>query len=206
MLAQMSGRNRLMASLLYGTGMRLMDCIRLRVQDIDFDYRQILIRDGKGAKDRRVVLPEKLIPDLQAHLEEVRRLHEEDLEQGFGAVFLPGALAEKYPNAAREWRWQFVFPSARLSVDPRSGELRRHHFHENSLQKAVKKASEQAGISKRVNCHALRHSFATHLLENGYDIRTVQELLGHANVSTTMIYTHVLNRGGMGVRSPLDSI
>jgi len=206
LLGAMNGRQRLMASLLYGTGMRLMDCVRLRVQDIDFEYRQIVIRDGKGKKDRVVPLPERMIEILKAHLKEVHELHRNDLENGGGEVYLPDALARKYPSAAREWGWQYVFPSGRLSVDPRSSKVRRHHIHENGLQKAVKKATAQAGITKRVNCHALRHSFATHLLENGYDIRTVQELLGHADVSTTMIYTHVLNRGGQGVRSPLDSI
>ena len=206
LLGEMNGRQRLMASLLYGTGMRLMDCVRLRVQDIDFEYRQIVIRDGKGKKDRVVPLPERMIEILKAHLKEVQELHRNDLENGGGEVYLPDALFRKYPSAAREWGWQYVFPSGRLSVDPRSGKVRRHHIHENGLQKAVKKATAQAEITKRVNCHALRHSFATHLLENGYDIRTVQELLGHADVSTTMIYTHVLNRGGQGVRSPLDSI
>ncbi|PIE59187.1 MAG: integrase [Desulfobulbus propionicus] len=204
LFAQMEGRQKLMASLLYGTGMRLMDCVRLRVQDIDFGYRQILIRDGKGKKDRVVPLPERLVHLLEEHLKKVHTLHNEDIEKGFGQVYLPNTLNKKFPGAAKEWKWQFVFPSGRLSVDPRSGEIRRHHIHENGLQKAVKKAALAAGITKRVNCHALRHSFATHLLENGYDIRTVQELLGHANVSTTMIYTHVLNRGGKGVQSPLD--
>lgn len=206
LLGQMHGRQKLMASLLYGTGMRLMDCVRLRVQDIDFGYCQIVIRDGKGKKDRVVPLPKRLIEPVKTHLADVQQLHSSDLEKGGGEVYLPDALSRKYPNAAREWGWQYVFPSGRLSVDPRSGKVRRHHLHENGLQKAVKKAAAQARISKRVNCHALRHSFATHLLENGYDIRTVQELLGHADVSTTMIYTHVLNRGGKGVRSPLDSI
>lgn len=206
LLIQMKGKQWLMASLLYGTGMRLMDCVRLRVQDIDFEYRQIVIRDGKGQKDRVVPLPERLMEPLKTNLLEVRELHNEDLSNGHGEVYLPGALARKFPQAAKEWGWQYVFPSVRLSVDPRTGKVRRHHIHENGLQKAVKKASSLTGITKRVNCHALRHSFATHLLENGYDIRTVQELLGHADVSTTMIYTHVLNRGGQGVRSPLDSI
>ena len=205
-LSCMAGRQKLMASLLYGTGMRLMDCVRLRVQDIDFEYRQIVVRDGKGKKDRVVPLPERLINDLKAQLDEVHRVHQADLDQNLGEVYLPNALERKYPNGAREWGWQYVFPSGRLSVDPRTGKTRRHHIHENGLQKAVKKAALQANISKRVNCHALRHSFATHLLESGHDIRTVQELLGHANVSTTMIYTHVLNRGGKGVKSPLDGL
>ncbi|RTZ98290.1 MAG: integron integrase [Deltaproteobacteria bacterium] len=204
LLTAMTGRFHLMASLLYGTGMRLMDCVRLRVQDIDFEYRQITIRNGKGKKDRVVPLPERLIADIRAQLDEARAIHQADRAKGLGEVFLPEALARKYPHAAGEWRWQYVFPSGRLSVDPRSGAVRRHHIHENGLQKAVKKAADRAGITKKVNCHALRHSFATHLLENGYDIRTVQELLGHADLSTTMIYTHVLNRGGRGVKSPLD--
>jgi integron integrase len=165
-----------------------------------------VVRDGKGKKDRVVPLPERLADALKTHLDEVRSLHREDLERGFGDVYLPGALERKYPNGGKEWGWQYVFPSGRLSVDPRTGKTRRHHIHENGLQKAIKKAASQADIAKRVNCHSLRHSFATHLLENGYDIRTVQELLGHANVSTTMIYTHVLNRGGKGVQSPLDGL
>ncbi|WPL16844.1 Tyrosine recombinase XerC [Thiorhodovibrio winogradskyi] len=206
LLAGIGGTQHLMAALLYGTGMRLMECVRLRVQDIDFPYHQILVRDGKGQKDRVVPLPAKLEQPLREQLEKVRDLHEQDLVQGFGEVFLPDALAQKWPNAPKEWIWQYVFPSGRLSVDPRSGKMRRHHVHENGLQKAIKAAAERAGIAKRVNCHCLRHSFATHLLESGYDIRTVQELLGHADVSTTMIYTHVLNRGGQGVRSPLDGL
>jgi integron integrase len=174
------------------------------VLDIDFGYRQILIRDAKGKKDRVVPVPESIQAQLEQQIETVRDLHSGDLESGLGQVFLPGGLARKYPNAGAEFRWQYLLPSARVSTDPRSDTLRRHHLHENSLQKYIKKAAEKAGINKRVNCHALRHSFATHLLENGYDIRTVQELLGHANVSTTMIYTHVLNRPGVSVRSPLD--
>ncbi len=206
LLEQMQGKHHLMASLLYGTGMRLMDCVRLRIQDVDFAYQQIVIRDGKGKKDRVVPLPKRLTEPLEIHLEEVHVLHQKDLLKGFGEVYLPDALARKFPDAAKEWGWQYVFPSGRFSVDPRSNKTRRHHIHENGLQKSVKKAAELAGLTKRVNCHCLRHSFATHLLENGYDIRTVQELLGHANVSTTMIYTHVLNRGGKGVQSPLDGL
>ncbi len=206
LLNRLSGVHHLMASLLYGTGMRLMECVRLRVQDIEFDRNLILVRDGKGQKDRVVPFPNSLREELKHHLQRRRRLYEEDLENGLGEVFLPDALAQKYPAAPKEWIWQYVFSSSRISVDPRSGKSRRHHIHENSLQKAIKKAAESARITKKVNCHALRHSFATHLLESGHDIRTIQELLGHADVSTTMIYTHVLNRGGSGVVSPLDSL
>jgi integron integrase len=206
LLNALEGTQQLMASLLYGTGMRLMEAVRLRVQDVDFAYRQILVRDGKGQKDRVVPLPTRLEAALQEQLSKTRLLHQQDLDQGYGEVFLPDALARKWPNAHKEWIWQYLFPSGRLSVDPRSGKTRRHHLHENGLQKAIKVAAQRAGINKKVNCHCLRHSFATHLLESGYDIRTVQELLGHADVSTTMIYTHVLNRGGQGVRSPLDHL
>jgi integron integrase len=206
LLQRLQGTHGLMAALLYGTGMRLMECIRVRVKDIDFAYRQIVVRNGKGQKDRVVPLPQRPVQALRQHLETVERFHQTDLQQGYGAVFLPHALARKYPQAAREWGWQYVFPSTRLAVDPRSGAIRRHHVHENGLQRAVKNAARQAGLAKSVDCHTLRHSFATHLLEDGYDIRTVQELLGHADVSTTMIYTHVLHRGGKGVRSPLDGL
>lgn len=206
LLESLDGTFGLMAGLMYGTGMRLMECVRLRVQDVDFHYHQILVRDGKGQKDRVVPLPRCLEEPLREQLAKAHALHRSDLEQGYGEVFLPDALARKWPNAAREWIWQYVFPSGRLSVDPRSGKMRRHHMHENGLQKAVKGAAQKAGITKKVNCHCLRHSFATHLLLSGYDIRTVQELLGHADVSTTMIYTHVLNRGGQGVLSPLDGL
>lgn len=205
LLAELHGLQGLIVSLLYGTGMRLMKGLRLRVQDIDFGRNLIVVRRGKGDKDRVAPLPAALVAGLKAHLAEVRALHERDLAEGFGEVLLPHALAAKYPNAAREWHWQFVFPSGRLSVDPRSGKTRRHHLHESAVQKAVKSAARRAGIAKKIGCHTLRHSFATHLLERGQDIRTVQELLGHADVSTTMIYTHVLNRGGMGVVSPLDA-
>ncbi|QHI69916.1 integron integrase [Tichowtungia aerotolerans] len=206
LLAAMSGRNKLMASLLYGAGMRLMECIRLRVQNIDFDNGYILVVDGKGGKDRRVPLPVKLVPELKAHLTAMKAQHDADLTAGFGEVFLPESLARKYPNASKEWIWQYVFPAARLSTDPRSGRRRRHHVSEKNLQKVVKSSAVKAGIPKRVTCHTLRHSFATHLLARGSDIRTVQELLGHADVSTTMIYTHVLNRSGVSGQSPLDTL
>lgn len=203
-LAGLSGTHHLMASLLYGAGLRLMECVRLRVKDLDFDYRQIIVRDGKGEKDRRTIFPQPLMEPLRHHLAKIRLQHEEDVRLGCGSVYLPYALEHKYPNAATEWVWQYVFPAAKLSVDPRTGERRRHHASEDRLQKAVKRAIQEAGVEKRASCHTLRHSFATHLLEDGYDIRTIQELLGHADISTTMIYTHILNRGGRGVRSPLE--
>lgn len=197
---------RIMAGLLYGSGMRLIECIRLRVCDIDFDYQTIIIRDGKGKKDRIVPLPRGLFDDLTNQISTVAKLHKQDLLIGYGGVYLPDALARKYPNAPKELRWQYVFPATKHSVDPRTGVVRRHHIYENNLQKKVKKAADVAGLSKKVNCHSLRHSFATHLLESGADIRTVQELLGHADVSTTMIYTHVLNKPGLLVHSPYDDI
>jgi integron integrase len=200
----LSGTRQLMAKLLYGSGLRLMECVRLRVKDVDFGQHQIVVRDGKGMKDRVTMLPDAIIPSLQEHMEHVKRIHDDDLAKGYGSVYLPFALERKYPNANREWIWQYVFPASKLSKDPRSGSMRRHHVHESSLQRAVRSAAKRAGLNKRVTCHTFRHSFATHLLENGYDIRTVQELLGHKDVKTTMIYTHVLNRGGLAVRSPLD--
>ncbi|EIC30292.1 integron integrase [Methylomicrobium album BG8] len=205
-LSRLTGTHWLIASLLYGTGMRIMECLRLRVQDVDMQRKEILIRDGKGAKDRVTMLPVSLIQPLRTHLVKVRELHRSDLAVGYGAVYLPHALARKYPNAAKEWIWQYVFPAAKLSTDPRSGEVRRHHIQEQAIQRAVKQAARDADLTRAATPHTFRHSFATHLLEGGYDIRTVQELLGHADVSTTMIYTHVLNRGGKGVTSPLDNL
>jgi integron integrase len=205
--AHLLGTPRLMVGLLYGSGLRLMECVRLRVKDVDFGYARILVRDGKGGRDRVTMLPVNLATPLQRHLKIVRAQHEQDLAEGLGEVSLPDALARKYPGAAREWAWQYVFPSNRLSRDPREaegGQRRRHHIDESGLQIAVKKAVRAAGVHKPASCHTFRHCFATHLLENGYDIRTVQELLGHKDVSTTMIYTHVLNKPGLGVKSPLD--
>lgn len=206
LLAIMNDRYRLMAKLLYGCGLRLMECVRLRVKDIDFERNQITVRDGKGMKDRTTMLPEQLKPLLADHLEKVRVIHQEDLKRGWGEVYLPFALERKYRNAAREWAWQYVFPSGKVSKDPRSQKMRRHHIDESALQKAVRYAARSVGLTKPVSPHTFRHSFATHLLENGYDIRTVQELLGHKNLSTTMIYTHVINKGGRGVQSPLDTL
>ncbi len=206
LLAGMDGVYGLIAALLYGTGMRLLECLRLRVQDVEFERNLIMVRRGKGDKDRVVPLPAAVAPRLMEQLEAARRLHEADLAQGLGQVHLPDALAAKYPNAPGEWGWQYVFPSGRLSVDPRGGVARRHHLHEDSVQKALRAAMLRVGIERKASCHSLRHSFATHLLERGHDIRTVQELLGHADVSTTMIYTHVLNRGGVGALSPLDAL
>ncbi len=204
--SHLSGMNRLMIHLMYGTGMRVMECVRLRLLDLDFDYRNILVRCSKGKKDRSVPMPELLLDPLRAQVEAVRQQHLGDLDAGLGSVYLPGALSRKFPNADKELRWQYLFPASRVSEDPRSGIYRRHHIHQTVIQRQIKIAADQAGIGKRVTSHTLRHSFATHLLEAGSDIRTIQELLGHADVSTTMIYTHVAGRGGQGARSPLDRL
>ena len=203
-IAKMKGDYRLMAQIMYGSGLRLMEVLRLRVKDIDFANQQIIVRDGKGGDDRLTLLPSLIIPLLRLQLDQVKATHQKDLQEGYGSVHLPNALAKKYPNANREWIWQYIFPANRLSKDPRSGATQRHHLHESNLQKAVKNAARISKIDKRITPHTFRHSFATHLLEAGYDIRTVQELLGHKDVKTTMIYTHVLNKGPKAVRSPLD--
>ena len=200
-----AGVHRLIATLLYGSGMRLMECMRLRVKDLDFERREIRIREGKGDRDRVTMMPDSIRRELGRHLKIVRDQHDRDTRSGAGWVPLPSALDRKYPYAGREWAWQWAFPATRIHVDPATGRRQRHHLHPSSVQRAVKEAVHRSGIPKRATCHTFRHSFATHLLEAGYDIRTVQELLGHRNVRTTMIYTHVLNRGGLGVRSPADN-
>jgi len=206
LLAHLEGTHRLMAQLMYGTGLRLMECVRLRVKDIDLEQREIMVRDGKGGKDRITMLPEALASPVREHLVRVRSLYRDDRRKELPGVYMPDALARKYPKAGREWGWQWVFPARDLSIDPRTQVRRRHHAHEQALQRAVKRAANAAGIAKPATTHTLRHSFATHLLQSGYDVRTIQELLGHSDVSTTMIYTHVLNRGGKGVISPLDGL
>ena len=205
-LKNLKGTEWIICNLLYGAGLRLIECLRLRTQDIDFTYNQIIVRSGKGDKDRITILPDIMKEVLKARLNDVRKQHLKDLEKGYGNVYLPYALEKKYPNAMQEWGWQYVFPSGDLSVDPRSGMVRRHHLNESAIQKAVKLANKKAGIIKNAGCHTFRHSFATHLLEAGTDIRTIQELLGHSSLDTTMIYTHVTNKGAFGVRSPVDTL
>jgi integron integrase len=206
LLTRMQGAPKLMACLLYGSGLRLLECAQLRVKDVDFERREIRVRDGKGKKDRVVPLPALLVPALLQHLESVRAQHRSDVSAGGGYVALPNALARKYPNAAHEWPWQWLFPATRQYVDAATHQRRRHHLHETVLQRALRQAAVASAIPKRISAHTLRHSFATHLLETGHDIRTIQELLGHRDVATTMLYTHVLNRGALGVLSPLDTL
>ena len=205
-LTNLKGDKWLMASLMYCAGLRLMECLRLRVQDLDFSRNEITVRDGKGAKDRLTMLPESLKKLLQDHLSKIKLIHEKDLTEGWGRVQMPNALDRKYPSAPADWRWQWVFPQENRWKNIKTGEQGRHHIHETILQRAVKEAVRKAGVVKHVGCHTFRHSFATHLLEAGYDIRTIQELMGHKDVATTMIYTHVLNKGGHGIRSPLDGL
>jgi len=202
----MKGVNLLLARLMYGSGLRLMEALRLRVQDVDYEYQQLIIRSGKGDKDRSTILPQRLIQPLKKQIEYARHLHILDLDEGYGSVYLPYALARKYPKADREFIWQFVFPSYKRSREPATGVIRRHHLYEGNLQRAIKQAAYRAGLNKRISSHTLRHSFATHMLESGYDVRTIQELLGHKDLKTTMIYTHVIKRGGKGVKSPIDNL
>jgi len=205
-IALMGGVSQLVVKLLYGSGLRIMEAVRLRVQDIDYNFKQITVRSGKGAKDRITTFPTSVIPLLQNHLAKVRVIHNRDLDQGYGEVYMPYALARKYPNAAKEWNWQYVFPARNLAIDPRSGKGRRHHVDPSVINKAIKVAVRKTGLTKRISAHTFRHSFATHLLQRGTDIRTIQALLGHKDVATTMIYTHVLQQGGQGVLSPLDDL
>jgi integron integrase len=201
----LSGIYKLIAGLLYGSGLRIMECMRLRIKDVDFKYRCITVRDGKGQKDRVTILPDKIVPRLKLQIEKAKIIHQQDINDGHGTVYLPFALERKYKNAGKDWRWQYVFPAPQLSIDPRSGIKRRHHLSENRMQKEMHLAVQKTGLSKPASCHTLRHSFATELLASGYDIRTVQELLGHKNLNTTMIYTHIIKKGGRGVKSPLDT-
>lgn len=205
-LRQLSGTHRLMVALMYGAGLRKAELLSLRVMDIDFGSNNIFVRGGKGNKDRTTMLPQRLIPSLKQQIETVKQLHAQDIEEGYGDVFMPDALARKYPNACRETKWQFLFPSTRVGPCPRTGVIRRHHLHPSALRKQISKAVQKAGINKPAKSHSFRHSFATHLLESGYDLRTIQELLGHSDISTTEIYTHVINRGGKGVLSPADNL
>jgi integron integrase len=204
-ISHMRGTPRLMAKIMYGSGLRVLECLRLRVKDLDFENHQIIVRGGKGDDDRLTILPESLIPELKHMLQDVKALHQKDLAEGYGETILPNALGVKYRAASKEWAWQFIFPASQRSVDPLTGVIRRHHLDETVPQKAIREAAKRAVIDKQVTPHTFRHSFATHLLQSGYDIRTVQELLGHKDVKTTMIYTHVLQRGGMAVKSPLDA-
>lgn len=204
--SKLSGLHYLMTGLLYGSGLRLMECVRMRVQDVDFDYHQLMIRNGKGMKDRVVPLPQRFENDLKQQIDKVRKIHDKDLRLNIDGVYLPYALERKYPNAGKELGWQYLFPSSRIAADQRTGKTRRHHIHESGLQKIIRKAGRESGVTKRVHSHVFRHSFATHLLEAGYDIRTIQDLLGHSDVSTTMIYTHVMNKPGLNIQSPIDLI
>ncbi len=206
LLEQLDGVPLLMAQMLYGSGLRLLECARLRAKDLCFERGEVLVRSGKGGKDRVAPFPRTLERQMRMHLVKVKRQHDMDLSRGAGWVFVPPSLARKYPNVGRDWPWQWVFPATRQYFHTATGQTRRHHYHQSALQRAVRVAGRAAGLNKRATCHALRHSFATHLLEQGYDIRTIQELLGHRSVATTMVYTHVLNRGGLGVRSPLDGL
>jgi integron integrase len=203
-IEKLTGPYKLLVQIMYGSGVRLMECLRLRVKDIDFENHRILVYDGKGGDDRVTMLPDSILAPLREHLQQIRVIHQKDLAAGFGSVYMPFGLDKKFPNAHKQWIWQYVFPTSILSTDPQTGKLRRHHIHETALQKSIREAARLAKVDKRVTLHTFRHSFATHLLQSGYDIRTVQELLGHKDVRTTMINTHVLQRGGLAVKSHLD--